>query len=98
MTSTKRSKTFDINYKAVHAMRRCGKGYQGLRRFLALTNHPSPMTEKKYRKISHSFTEAARRAVALKSMNDTAEGICCNDDNVVDIGSISGWNLAASKV
>ena len=43
------------------------------------------MTEKNCRKISHSFTEAAR-AVALKSINDTAENICCNDDNVVDIG------------
>ena len=67
-------------------MRRCGKGYQGLRRFLALINHPPPMTEKNYRKISHSFTEATR-AVALKSMNDAAEDIGCNDaDNVVDIG------------
>ena len=25
MTSTKKSKKFDINYKAVYAMRRCGK-------------------------------------------------------------------------
>ena len=65
-------------------MRHCGKGYQGLRRFLAIINHPPPMTEKNYRKISHSFTEAAR-AVALKSMNDAAEDIRCNDDVVVDI-------------
>ena len=43
------------------------------------------MTENNYRKISHAFTEAAR-AVALKSMNDAAEDIHCNDDNVVDIG------------
>ena len=60
------------------------KGYQGLRRFLAIINHPPPMTEKNYRNISHSFTEAAR-AVALKSMN-VAEDIRCNDDVVVDIG------------
>ena len=53
--------------------------------FLAIINHPPPMTEKNYRKISHSFTEAAR-AIALKSMNDAAEDIRCNDDNVVDIG------------
>ena len=26
-TSTKKCKTFDINYKTVYAMRRCGKGY-----------------------------------------------------------------------
>ena len=44
------------------------------------------MTENNYWKISHSFTVAAR-AVALKSMNDAAEDIRCNDDNVVDIGA-----------
>ena len=84
MTSTKKSKKFDINYKAVYAMRRCGNDNQGLHRFLALINHPPPMSEKDYRKISHSFTEAAH-AVALKSMNDVAEDIRCNDDNVVDM-------------
>ena len=77
-TSTKKYKKFDINYKTVYAMRRCGKGYQGLRRFLAIINHPPPMTEKNYRKISHSFTEAAR-------VDDAAEDIRCNDDVVVDI-------------
>ena len=50
-----------------------------------ISNHPPPMTEKNYRKLSHSFTEAAR-AVAWKSMNDAAEDIRCNDGNVVDIG------------
>ena len=77
-------------------MRRCGKGYQGLRRLLAIINHPPPMTEKNYRNISHSFTEAAR-AVALKSMNDVAEDIRCNDDVVVDIGvSLDGtWQRRA---
>ena len=74
-------------------MRRCGKGYQGLRRFLAIINHPRPMTGKNYRKITHSFTEVAL-AVALNSMNDAAEDIRCNDDNV-DIGvSLDGtWQL-----
>ena len=42
------------------------------------------MTDKNYKKISHSFTEAGR-AVALKSMTDAAEDIRCNDDVVVDI-------------
>ena len=84
-TSTKKCKKFDINYKTVCAIRCCGKGYQGLRRFLAIINHPPPMTEKNYRKISHSFTEAAR-AVALKSTNNAAEDIRCNDDVVVDTG------------
>ena len=53
--------------------------------FLPLLTTRPPMPEKNYSNISHSFTEAAR-AVALKSMNDVAEDICCNDDVVVDIG------------
>ena len=76
MTSTKKSKKFDINYKAV-----CYETlWKVLRRFLALINHPPPMTGKHYRKISHSFTEAAR-AVAAEDISRY-----CNDDNVVDIG------------
>ena len=48
-------------------MRRCGKGYQGLRRLIALLNHPPPMTENNYRKINLKFSEAVR-AVAIKSV------------------------------
>ena len=83
LLATIKCKKFDINYKTVYAMRLCGKGYQGLRIFLAIINHPPPMTEKNYRKVSHSFTEAAR-AVVLKSMYDAAEDIRCNV--VVDVG------------
>ena len=97
MTSTKMSKKFDINYKAVYAMRRCGKGNQCFRRFLALINHPPPMTENNYSKISHSFTEAAH-AVAMKSKNDAAEDIRCNDDNVVYIEvSLDGTWICSSN-
>ena len=53
----------------MYAMRHCGKGYQGVQRFLALFNHPPAMTEKYYRKISHSFTEAVP-AVALEYRQD----------------------------
>ena len=42
----KKSKMYEINYKAVYSMRRCGKGYQGLRKSLALIDHPPPMTDK----------------------------------------------------
>ena len=98
MTSTKKAKKFDINYKAVYAMRRCGKVFAG---FLPLLTIHHLWLRKNYWKISHSFTEAAR-AVALKSMNDAAEDIRCNDDNVVDIGvSLDGtwqrWGFSSNN-
>ena len=55
-------------------MRRCGKGYQGLRKFLALINHPTPMTEKNYRKINLKFSDAVR-VVAMRSINEAAEEV-----------------------
>ena len=69
MTSTKMSKKFDINYKAVHAMRRCGKCNQCFRRFLALINHPPPMTENNYSKIADSMVDRLQNyyAIAIRS-------------------------------
>ena len=69
-TSSNR-KGYDINARSIYAMRRCGKGYQGLRRFLMLMNHPPPMSEKNYRKLCLTFSEAVR-LVAAKSMLEAA--------------------------
>ena len=73
-SSSEKSKIFDINYKTVYSMRRCGKGYQGLRKFLALINHPPPMTETDYRMINLKFSVAVR-VVAMRSMNEAAEEV-----------------------
>ena len=61
-------------------MRRCDKGYQGLRKFLALINHPPPMTEKNYRMINLKFSNAVR-AVAMRSMDEAAEERSSPDTN-----------------
>ena len=80
---------FDINYKTVHSMRRCGKGYQGLRKFLALINHPPLMTEKNYRMINLRFSNAVR-TVAMRSMDEAAEEVrqaqTSNQDLIVETG------------
>ena len=55
-----KKKCFDVNARVVHAMRRCCKGYRGVRRLLMLMNHPPPMTEKNYYKLSMRFSEAVR--------------------------------------
>ena len=73
-SSPKNQKMDEINYKAVYSMRRCGKGYQGLRKCLALIGHPPPMTEKNYCKINLKFTNGVR-AVAMRSMKDAAEEV-----------------------
>ena len=39
------SKMYEINPRVVYSMRRCGKGYSRLKRFLMLMNHPPPMSE-----------------------------------------------------
>ena len=53
-TSKKKKKvrSFGINRRVYYSMRRIGNGYEGMKRFLVLMNHPSPMTEKNYRKIA----------------------------------------------
>ena len=57
-TSKKKKKvrSYDVNRRAYYAMRRIGNGYEGLKRFLMLMNHPPPMTEKNYRKIAFHLT------------------------------------------
>ena len=65
-------------------MRRCGKGYRGVRRLLMLMNHPPPMSEKNYYKLTTRFSEAVR-AVAFKSMTDASNEIHnLQTDGIVD--------------
>ena len=73
-TSKKKSKSrnFDVNSRIFYSMRRIGKGYQGMRRFLTLMNHPSPMTEKTYRKITYNFNKAIK-TVAKKIMKQACQ-------------------------
>ena len=53
-TSKKPTKvrSFDINKRLFYAMRRMGKGYAGMKRFLTLMNLPPPMTEANYQKLA----------------------------------------------
>lgn len=86
---------FDVNRRAVYAMRSLGVGYNGLRKFTMLMNMPPPMTENNYGKINKLCRTAAKK-VAEKTMSDAAKTIRenkeINDDSVVaDIGvSVDG--------
>ena len=72
-------------------MRRIGNGYAGMKRFLFLMNHPSPMTEKNYRKLSSVYRNSVKE-VAETVMQEAALEIYNKkhdadyDDNIVDTG------------
>ena len=70
-----------------------------MKRFLVLMKHPSPMTEKNYRKLSSVYrnsvkevAETVMQEAALEIYNKTYDDNC--DDNIVDTGiSVDGtWN------
>ena len=78
---------------------RIGNGYAGMKRFLFLMNHPSPMTEKYYRKLSSVYrnsvkevAETVMQEAALEIYNKKHDADC--DDNIVDTGiSVDGtWH------
>ena len=73
-TSKKKSRNFDVNRRIFYSMRRIGNGYQGLKKFLMLMNHPPPMTEKNYRKTSSVFNKSVKH-VAKMVMHEAAEEI-----------------------
>ena len=53
----KTQRAYQINRRAFYSVRKIGGGYQSLRKFLCLMNHPPPMTEKNYRKTTKVFCD-----------------------------------------
>ena len=45
-------RSYDINKRSLYDFRRLGKGYTGMKTFLAIMNLPPPMTKKNYSKIA----------------------------------------------
>ena len=93
-TSKKRSRNYDVNRRIFYSMCRIGNGYNGMKRFLVLMNHPPPMTEKNYRKLSNVFRNLVKH-VAETAMKDAALEIHKQNhvtiDNIVDTGvSVDG--------
>ena len=70
-TSKKKARNYDVNRRIFYSMRRTGNGYNGMKRFLLLMNHPPPMTEKNYRKLSTIFRNSVKH-VAESVMKDAA--------------------------
>ena len=72
--SKKTQRAHHINRRAFYAIRRIGGGYQILKKFLMLMDHPPPMTEKNDRTISNICNQKIK-AVAEKLMHEACEEI-----------------------
>ena len=67
-------KGYDMNSRIYYAMRSIGKGYKAIVKFLYLMNHPPPMCEKNYRRISENFNSVIKRE-AKKIMKAACEEV-----------------------
>ena len=54
-------------------MQRIGNGYEGLKRFLILMNHPPPCDREELPKKSHAFNKG------LKEVTETVMQDACNE-------------------
>ena len=67
-------KPFEINYRAVYALRTIGVGYSGLEKVCDMFNLPKPMTQKNYDAVSRILGNSAKMAAEL-SMREAAEDL-----------------------
>ena len=96
----KRSKTDDVNQnrRIFYSMRRIGNGYVGMKRFLVLMNHPSPMTEKNFRELSSVYRNSVKEVAgtvmqeaALEIYNKKHYADCDDNIFVTDISVDGTW-------
>ena len=85
LNTKKTGPSFQVNRKAFYAMRRVGGGYQSLKKFLYLMDHPPPMTEKNYRKLTNVYNSKIKQ-VAETVMTEAAVELHKTDDIIADIG------------
>ena len=67
-------KPFEINYRAVYALRTIGVRYSGLEKVFGMFNLPKPMTQKNYDAVSRILGNSAKMAAEL-SMMEAAEDL-----------------------
>ena len=89
---------FEINYRAVYALRSVGVGFNGLEKVCGILNLPKPMTRNNYDNISNVLKDSAK-CVAEKSMQNAVNELTTfqrisyttADGPVIDIGvSVDG--------
>ena len=81
----KKKRKFDVNSRIYYTTRRIGNGYEGLKRFLQLLNHPPPMTKKNYGKITSNVLKAVKD-VSTTIMNEACDEIRGPSIGIVNTG------------
>ena len=78
---------YQINRRAFCSIRKIGGGYQSLRKFLCLMNHPPPMTEKNYRKTTKVFCDKIKGVAETLTQEASVElHGTTPPDQIVDVG------------
>ena len=87
-------KPFEINYRAVYALRSVGVGYCGFEKLCGFLNLPRPMTQTNYDYISDALGESAK-STADQSMNNAANEFHKKSEEISNVGvSVSGNDVA----
>jgi hypothetical protein len=86
-------RSFDIDKRIIYAIRRLGKGYAGIQKFLVLMNLPPGMTKSNYFKIVKKISKAVGNVTTnvmkdaadeIKTLNRSATGTAAEHSNVID--------------
>ena len=85
MSNKKGMKPFEINTRAVYALRSCGVGHTGLEKICCILNMPKPMTVMNCNNISNNIRDSAKQ-IAERSMNNAAVELKRGKNMVIDIG------------
>ena len=85
LSNKKGMKPFEINTRAVYALRSCGVGHTGLETICCVLNMPKPMTVMNYNNISNNIRDSAKQ-MAERSMNNAAVELKRGKNMVFDIG------------
>ena len=90
-TTEKGLKTFEVNMRAVYAMRTVGLDHTGLDKLCCMMNLPKAMTVKSFNRISDTLSDAAKH-VAETNMNNAVVTLKkFSNVDVLDIGlSVDG--------
>ena len=96
----KTQRAYQINRRAFYSIRKIGGGYQSLRKFLCLMNHPPPMTEKNYKKNTKMFCDKIKGVAETLTQEASVElHGTTPPDQIVDVGiTIDGtWQKRGFK-
>lgn len=82
--------SYDINVRAVYAMRRCGVGLKGITKFCGMLNMPPPITQHSYDIITKKLGTAAE-SIAKQSMNHAINDLKTKEGTEITVSVDGTW-------